>query len=130
MSSKYQYNNDNWHTVRIRRQQATGSLMIDGGDSVEGESIGNTRVMTLQPPFSIGGVNPNMMEDLVVNTGIDAKKVFRGCIKNIQVGGQTWGVPQNEVGVLPCSDKVEDGAFFGGGFVKVNNNFDKLLCEV
>lgn len=119
MSSKYQYNNNQWHTVVIRRQQATGSLMIDGHDLVDGESIGNTRVMTLQKPFSIGGVNQNMMEDLVVNTGIDPKKVFRGCIRNIQVGGQPWGVPQNEVGVLPCSEQVEDGVFFGGGYVKV-----------
>lgn len=122
MTSKYQYNNDAWHTVVITRHQATGSLLIDGGDEVRGESIGNTRVMTLQAPYSIGGVSPNLIDDLVVNTGIDPKKVYRGCIRNIQVGGQPWGMPQNEVGVIPCSDKSEEGAFFGGGFVKVKNN--------
>lgn len=119
MTSKYQYNNNAWHTVVITRHQAMGTLLIDGGDEVRGESVGNTRVMTLQPPYSIGGVSQNLMDDLVVNTGHDAKKVYRGCIRNIQVGGQPLGQPQNEVGVIPCSEKVEDGAFFGGGFVKV-----------
>lgn len=128
MSSKYQYNNNAWHTVRIHRQQATGSLIIDGGDSVEGQSIGNTRVMSLQAPFSVGGVNPNIMEDVALNSGIDPKNVYRGCIRNIQVSGQTWGVPQNEVGVLPCSDDVEDGAFFGGGFVRVKKMIYSYFC--
>lgn len=43
-------------------------------------------------------------------------------IINLEVGGQPWGVPQNEVGVIPCSDQVEEGAFFGGGFVKVRKS--------
>lgn len=84
MTSKYQYNNNAWHTVVITRHQAMGSLLIDGGDEVRGESIGNTRVMTLQAPYSIGGVSPNLMDDLVVNTGIDPKKVYSGCIRNIR----------------------------------------------
>lgn len=132
MTSKYQYNNNAWHTVVIRRQQSKGTLLIDGGDEVNGESSGNTRVMTLQAPYSFGGVNPNLMDDLVINSGIDKSKVYRGCIRNIQVGGQPWGAPQKAVGVYPCSEQVEEGVFFGGGFVKVNSltSIDNLTSGI
>lgn len=84
-----------------------------------GESVGNTRAMSLQAPYSFGGVNPNLMDDLRVNTGIEKGKYFAGCIRNIQVGGRPWGEPQKVVGTIPCSDQVEDGVFFSGGFIKV-----------
>lgn len=121
MSSKYQYNNSAWHTVIISRQHSKGKLLIDGEDEVLGESIGNTRVMSLQAPYSFGGVSPNLMDDLVINSGIDKEKHYRGCIRNIQVGGRAWGVPQKSVGVMPCSEQVESGVFFSGGFIKVNS---------
>lgn len=120
MTSKSQYNNNQWHTVVIRRQHAKGSLLIDGGDEANAESTGNTRVMSLQAPYSFGGVSPNLIDDLVANSGIDKTQVYRGCIRNIQVGGQPLGQPPKMTGVIACSDKIEDGAFFGGGFVKVN----------
>lgn len=105
--------------MRITRQQATGTLVIDGGDSVEGASVGNTRVMTLQPPYSFGGVELNKTDDVMVNTGLDIDQVYRGCIRNIQVSGQPLGAPHKEVDVLPCADQIEEGVFFGGGYVKV-----------
>lgn len=120
MTSKYQYNNNAWHTVIINRSQEKGSLLIDGGDEVNGESIGNTRVMSLIAPYSFGGVSNNLIDDLAINSGLEKTKVFRGCIRNVQVGGQPLGKPANTVGVIPCSDQVEQGAFFGGGFLKVN----------
>lgn len=121
MTSKYQYNNNYWHTVIISRTQEKGSLLIDGGDEVHGESIGNTRVMTLIAPYSFGGVSNSLIDDLAINSGLEKTKVFRGCIRNIQVGGQPLDKPANTVGVLPCSDQVEEGAFFGGGFLKVRH---------
>lgn len=120
MTSKSQYNNGKWHTVLISRQQSKGKLLIDGEDEVSAESIGNTRVMTLQPPYSFGGVAPNLTDDLVINSGIEKSKYFQGCIRNIQVGGRPWGEPNKIVGATPCSDQVEDGVFFNGGFIKVN----------
>lgn len=119
MSSKYQYNNSDWHTVIISRQQSKGKLLIDGGDEVQGESTGSTRVMSLQAPYSFGGVSPKIMDDLVINSNIDKEKQFRGCIRNIQVGGRAWGNPQTAFGVIPCSEYVESGVFFSGGFIKV-----------
>lgn len=131
MVSKYQYNNGEWHTVRITRQQATGTLVIDGGDSVEGASVGNTRVMSLQPQYSFGGVEAKLIDDMNVNTGLDKDKPYRGCIRNIQISGQPLGVPHKEFGVIPCTDQIEDGVFFGGGYVKViAKNFQQIFCLV
>lgn len=121
MTSKYQYNNDDWHTVRIERTQATGTLVIDGGDSAEGSSVGNTRVMSLQPPYTFGGVNEKSIDDASEDTGLVSSNIYRGCIRNIQVNAQPLGVPTREFGVLPCTDQIEDGVFFGGGYVKVSN---------
>jgi len=123
MSSKYQYNNSAWHTVIISRQQSKGKLLIDGEDEVQGESIGSTRVMSLQAPYSFGGVSPKITEDLEINSRIDKDKQFRGCIRNIQVGGRAWGSPQSAVGVIPCSEQVESGVFFSGGFIKLRDRF-------
>lgn len=117
MTSKYQYNNNAWHTVRITRQQAMGSLVIDGSDSVEGTSGGNTRVMTLQPPYSFGGVANKT--DMIQTTKIDQFEDYRGCIRNIQVSGQPLGAPHAEAGAIPCSDEFEDGVFLNGGYIKV-----------
>lgn len=117
MTSKYQYNNNAWHTVRIARQQAMGSLVIDGSDSVEGTSGGNTRVMTLQPPYSFGGVENK--KNMNRNTGIDVLDEYRGCIRNIQVNSQPLGAPHAEAGVIPCDDEFEDGIYFNGGHVRV-----------
>lgn len=120
MTSNNQYNNSQWHTVLITRQQSKGGLLIDGDDDVSAESIGNTRIMSLQAPYSFGGVAPNLIDDLAINSGIEKSKYFQGCIRNIQVGGRPWGEPQKVVGTTPCSDQVEDGVFFNGGFIKVS----------
>lgn len=89
MSSKNQYNNSQWHTVVISRQQSSGKLLIDGEDEITGESAGNTRVMSLQAPYSFGGVNPTLMDDLVVNTGIDKNKFFSGTKEHLEVIDKT-----------------------------------------
>lgn len=119
MSSKYQYNTSSWHTVLISRRQTKGKLLIDGEDESIGESIGNTRNMSLQPPYSFGGISPNLTEDVHINAGIEKNKHFKGCIRNIQVGGRPWGEPNKITGAIPCSNQVEDGVFFSGGFIKV-----------
>lgn len=62
----------------ISRSQAIGKLLIDGDNEITGESHGITRVMSLQAPYSFGGVNPNQMDDLIVNTGIEKGTYFSG----------------------------------------------------
>lgn len=121
MTSKYVYNNDKWHTVLFSRQQSKGKLIINGDDEVTGESVGNTRTMSVQPPYSFGGVDAQIEEDSNLNLKLEKGKYFSGCIRNIQIGGRPLGEPAQAVGVLPCSDEIEKGVFFGkgGGYVKV-----------
>lgn len=125
MSSKYTYDNNAWHTVVISRQQSKGKLLIDGEDEVSGESPGNTRALAVQGPYSFGGVNPSAIDDLVYYSGIDKHKYFQGCIRNIQAGGRPWGEPDKNLNTIPCSEQIESGVFFSGGFVKVTI-FNKL----
>lgn len=124
MTSKFEYNNDKWHTVLFSRQESKGKLIINGDDEVFGESAGNTRTMSVRPLFSFGGVNPEIEEDSRINMDIEKGKYFSGCIRNIQVGARPLGDPAQAIGVLPCSDEIEKGVFFGkgGGFVKVYNS--------
>lgn len=125
MTSKNEYSNGEWHTVIFSRQQSKGKLIIDGEDEQFGESSGATRTMSVQAPFSFGGVNPDSVEDMNVNLKIGKGKIFSGCIREIQMSGQGLGEPSLAVGVLPCSDQIESGTYFGrgGGYVKLRDRF-------
>lgn len=126
MASNKQYNDDNWHTVRIERHQKKGKLIIDGEDDVSGESFGGTRKMSLQPPYSFGGIRANLTaNNFKANLGINQVHQFSGCIRHIQIGDRPWVSNEENIvpiieGAIPCSDKVEQGIFFSGGFVKVS----------
>lgn len=126
MTSDKQYADNEWHTVRIERHQKKGKLTIDGEDEVSGESTGGTRKMSLQPPYSFGGIRSNLTDtNFKANLGVDQVHQFVGCIRNILVGDRAWVnkdediVPKIE-GAVPCSDQVEEGVFFSGGFIKVS----------
>lgn len=122
MTSKNEYNNNEWHTVVFSRQQNKGKLIIDGEDEQLAEANGGTRPMAVQAPYSYGGVSPDSMEDVNVNIGMGKGKLFTGCIRDIQMNGRSLGEPSQTVGVLPCSEQIEQGTFFGkgGGYVKVS----------
>lgn len=125
MTSKFEYNNNQWHTVIFSRQQTQGRLLINGEDESVGESAGDTRAMSIQGPFYVGGVNPNILTDSNNNLGLEKGDFFRGCIRNIQSGGRDLGEPTQVVGVQPCSEQIESGMFFGkgGGHVKLRDRF-------
>lgn len=125
MTSKFEYNNDQWHTVLFSREQTKGRLLINGEDESVGESTGSTRAMAVQGPFYVGGVNPNILQDLNNNLGLEKGDFFTGCIRNIQSTGRDLGEPTQVVGVQPCSEQIESGIFFGkgGGHVKLKSVF-------
>lgn len=125
MTSKFEYNNNQWHTVVFSRQQTIGRLLINGEDDTTGESLGSTRAMAVQGPYYVGGVNPNILQDSNNNLGLDKDDFFRGCIRNIQAGDRDIGEPTQVVGVQPCSEQIESGIFFGkgGGHVKLRDRF-------
>lgn len=125
ISSKYEYNNDQWHTVSFTRAQSKGKLVINGDDEEEGESTGHTRSMSVQAPFSFGGVNSEQLENMHINLKLKNTQQFRGCIRDIMFGNKRLGEPKTTVGAIPCSDKIESGVFFGpgDGHVKLFNRF-------
>lgn len=125
MTSKFEYNNDQWHTVLFSREQTKGRLLINGEDESVGESTGSTRAMAVQGPFYMGGVSPNILQDLNNNLGLEKGDFFTGCVRNIQSSGRDLGEPTQVVGVQPCSEQIESGIFFGkgGGHVKLKSVF-------
>lgn len=126
ISSKFNhYNNNEWHTVLFTRQHANGKLIINGDDEQSGQSSGTTKGMNVQAPYSFGGVSGSSFEDMSLNLLVNKGVQFNGCIRNIQMGGRSLGEPSTAVSVLPCSDKVEPGIFFGksGGYVKLRDRF-------
>lgn len=99
-------------------------MIVNGEDDTEGKSCEPlVRIGSFEPPYSFGGVHPDALEDLNINLKLEKGRFYTGCIRNIQIGGHAPGQPHQIVGVLPCSEKIESGIFFGkgGGFVKVNN---------
>lgn len=125
ISSKYEYNNNEWHTVLFTRNHSKGRLLINDEDDSFGESTGTTRMMAVQAPFSFGGVANEFIEDSYLNMKMSKGKQFRGCIRNMQMAARGLGEPTLAVGVRPCSNQVENGVFFGkpGGYVKIRDRF-------
>lgn len=121
MVSNKEYNDGTWHTVVFSRQQSKGKLLINGEDEKFGEVAGTIRNMALVPPYSVGGINEDALEDMNVNLKMTKGQYFRGCIRNLQVAGKGLGAPEQTYGVIPCSEQVEEGVFFGKGlgYIKV-----------
>lgn len=125
MSSKLLYNDSKWNVVTFSRQQTKGWLKVNADDESFGETGGNARSMNIQSPLYFGGVNPNALQDLKVNLGLEAGKFFTGCIRSIQINERSITTPPQKYGVFPCSDQVERGVFFGNGagHVKLKDRF-------
>uniref|UniRef100_W4VRR7 Putative response to misfolded protein n=1 Tax=Corethrella appendiculata TaxID=1370023 RepID=W4VRR7_9DIPT len=129
MSSSKTYDDNEWHTVQFSRQQTKGRLVIDSEDETEGESVGNTRTMSVQAPFFVGGFDPQHLEDIAINLKIDKntldKEYFVGCVNDVQMSNRPIGEPTNIVETIPCSKEVEGGIFFGkgGGYIKLRDRY-------
>lgn len=125
ISSMGRYDDNQWHSVTFTRQQSKGTLHIDSDDKQVGESDGTARTMNVQAPYFFGGVASTAIEDSNINLKLSKDNQFQGCIRSIQMAARSLGTPTEQVGVLPCSDQVESGVFFGkgGGFVKLRDRF-------
>lgn len=127
-TSSLRYDDGEWHTVRFTRQGSKGRLIVDGSDENEGEATGTARTMQLVPPFYVGGIAEEDVEDAALNLKIDKdhleRRSFFGCIRNVQIGGKPIDEPTSINNVLPCSEQIEAGTFFEGGFVKLREKFN------
>lgn len=62
ITSPDSYDDGNWHTVRITRENTLGQLIVDGQNPVSGESSGSTKTLNVIPPYYLGGFDPAIIE--------------------------------------------------------------------
>lgn len=131
MVSHKEYNNGDWHTVIFSREQIQGKLLINGEDEQFSNLTGNIRPMVVVPAYFVGGIDPDKLEDVNVNLQMIKGQYFSGCIRNMQVAGKGLGTPDQTFGVIPCSEQIEEGMFFGkgGGYVKVSCRCSSALIQ-
>lgn len=111
--SKKQYDNNEWNYVELSKNKKTLTLMVQE----EAQEDELKCMMEMRPSISIGGSQDKP----------DTNQFF-GCIKDVKQGVHLLKpgpqTPPSE-GVLPCSDNIESGVFFGksGGHVKLRDKF-------
>lgn len=126
--SKSQYDNSEWNIVEFSRKYKTLGLKI-GNEEQSGTLKEKCPDMDLSSNFFIGGSSENMLKEIQANLKLDdkflTKHQFFGCIKNVNVNAQALNAASPPEGVLPCSDNIETGVFFGksGGYVKLRDKF-------
>jgi laminin alpha 3/5 len=128
ITSKNQYDNNDWNTVEFSRKRKELTLKV-GSEEQQGDLKEKCRNMELRPSYFVGGSDQKTLEDIEINLDLKsffAKNAFFGCIKDIRLNSQPLitAKPPSE-GVLPCSDNIERGVFFGksGGHIKVRDKF-------
>ncbi|XP_014252287.1 laminin subunit alpha [Cimex lectularius] len=123
--STFPINDNEWHTITFKRTHESGSLIIDNQDAIEGMSEGSTKTLNVTPPYFIGGLDPAIAQDIPANIVKGVKESFDGCIKNFMVNEQPVPKSRSEVGVIPCSEDYESGAYFPpeGGYIKLSDKY-------
>lgn len=128
IDSKNQYDNHEWQSIEFSRKGAELLLKTES-EQQNNKLEKKCRTMDLKPSYFVGG--SNNLEDIELNLnkkekGFFTKNPFFGCIKDIKLNALVLNtaVPPSE-GVLPCSDDIETGVFFGksGGYVKLREKF-------
>ncbi|PBC30144.1 Basement membrane-specific heparan sulfate proteoglycan core protein [Apis cerana cerana] len=71
-----------WTHVSINRDFKEGNLTVNGEPTVIGKSPGSDRIMTLNTPLYIGGVD---RRKITINKNAGVNKTFRGCISDLGV---------------------------------------------
>lgn len=130
--SESQYDNNEWNVLEFSRKRKELWLSI-GNENRTSELKEKCRDMELIPSYVIGGADNKTLEEIKLNSkytklddGFFFKNQFFGCIKNIKLDSKQLiaASPPSEA-VLPCSDDIETGVFFGksGGYVKLRDKF-------
>jgi laminin alpha 3/5 len=132
-----------WHSVEFSRIDNEGKLMLNGREVKVPDytrfSVGSTKKLEVEPYLYLGGLDTAMKEDERVKrelqfTTFAAVPGFVGCLRNIKTEGllrngrskmRSLGKWQKNSFVLPCSEKVENGYFFGpeGGRIRAFRKF-------
>jgi len=103
-----------------------GALKIDGNLEGELQAAGQTKSIEVQPTFFLGNLLSETLEIGVVRNNLqDVTEGFVGCLNNLRLREKMIGRWKQNKDVIPCSEMVEPGYFFGpgGGSIMVYRQF-------
>jgi laminin alpha 3/5 len=143
LATNFRVDDGKWHSVEFSRVAKHGKLVFDSIEvKVEAHnraSLGSTTNLEVKPNIYLGGVEPSiassddLKRDLQLRGNGDIKG-FIGCLRNLKYEvsrngktrmkslGTKW---ERNNKVIPCSEKVEPGYFFGrgGGRIRAEKRF-------
>ncbi|XP_022236404.1 agrin-like isoform X1 [Limulus polyphemus] len=128
-----------WHSVKVTRQRRRGSLQVDGGLEVYGESRAPLSELNLHQPLFVGGFKSLS----AVNHHSGIFKGLTGAIQRIMVNGELWDNLMDKAttshGITPyAGPPCTEGVCLNGGICvpKLNEftcrcpmDFIGLRCE-
>jgi len=143
LETDFTVNDGKWHSVEFSRVDKHGKLLFD---SIEVKvpdhsqySGGSTTNLEVRPNIYLGGLDETMRNDETIKRDLqinnrDSIPGFVGCLRNLKYEhskngksrmkalGTKWS--KNNM-VIPCSEKVESGFFFGpgGGRIRAEKRF-------
>jgi laminin, alpha 3/5 len=129
--SEKQFNNNEWHTIIATRDKTKFALKdVKRGDETKTDHKAKCRNMDLSRNYLVGGSNEKVLEDIEMNLKFEkghlTKNAFFGCIKDVKLNSVPLILNDSPSdAVLPCSDQIEKGVFFGksGGYLKLSEKF-------
>nr|XP_033943330.1 laminin subunit alpha-5 isoform X2 [Pseudochaenichthys georgianus] len=103
LSSRKKYNDDQWHTVFIKREGGKISLIVDGIGAQSKKVPGRDRTHVTGPVY-IGG-----------SPTAPGSGGFVGCVRDLTLNEAPAGNPTYSEGTVPCfQDTLQPGAYFSG----------------
>ncbi|KAM3618812.1 uncharacterized protein V6R79_025116 [Siganus canaliculatus] len=108
LRSRRKYDDDQWHTVFVKRDGDKMSLVVDG-ISAQSKRIPGGERSRLAGPLYVGGVPPALKLQAPASSG------FVGCVKDLKLNEVPAGVAAQSQGTVPCFQKpLQPGAYFSG----------------
>ncbi|KAM8862639.1 laminin subunit alpha-5 isoform 2-T2 [Spinachia spinachia] len=106
LRSRKKYNDNQWHTVFIKRQGEKISLILDG-ISAQSKRIPGGDKTRLAGPLYVGGVPPSLRAP--------GSSGFAGCVRDLTLNEARAGSPAHSQGTVPCfQSPLQPGAYFSG----------------
>ncbi|TKS76509.1 Laminin subunit alpha-4 [Collichthys lucidus] len=106
LRSRKKYNDEQWHTVFVKREGEKISLIVDGINSQSKRLPGGHRTR-LTGPLYVGGVPASLT--------VPGSGGFVGCVRDLTLNEAPAGNPAHSQGAVPCfQNPLQPGAYFSG----------------
>ncbi|XP_027144166.1 laminin subunit alpha-5 isoform X2 [Larimichthys crocea] len=106
LRSRKKYNDEQWHTVFVKREGEKISLIVDGINSQSKRIPGGHRTR-LTGPLYVGGVPASLT--------VPGSGGFVGCVRDLTLNEAPAGNPSHSQGAVPCfQNPLQPGAYFSG----------------